>query len=89
MDYALGALTGRGSTSWAKTSPGRRTTSSAPIPGLRVPEPSAARPGECRPSSWAAARAVSWAGTDFGETRVQLDVTFGASEQVDLYAGGE
>jgi hypothetical protein len=89
IDYALGALTGRRFHFLGEEIARAQQASTEPIAGLRAPEPSTASPwgvpaffmgtGSRGELGW------SW----FGETRGQLDLTYGASDQVDLYGGAE
>jgi hypothetical protein len=89
VDYALGALTGRRFHFLGEGIARAQDVSGAPIAGLRAPEPSVASPWGV-PAFFMGRGSrgeLSW--SRFGETRGQLDVTFGASERVDLYAGAE
>jgi hypothetical protein len=89
VDYALGALTGRRFHFLGEDVARAQQVSDAPIAGLRVPELSTRTPWGV-PAFFlghGSRGEVSW--SHFGETRGQLDVTFGASERVDLYAGAE
>jgi hypothetical protein len=89
VDYAFGALTGRRFHFLGEDVARAQETANAPIPGLRVPEPSTTSPWGV-PAFFVGGGShgeLGW--NDFGETRGQLDVTFGASEKVDLYAGAE
>lgn len=89
VDYAFGALTGRRFRFLGEDAARAQEASNGPIAGLRVPEASAASPWGV-PAFFMGTGSrgeVSW--NRFGETRGQLDLTLGASEQVDLYAGAE
>ena len=89
VDYAFGALTGRRFRFLGEDGARAQDPSAAPIAGLRVPEPSAASPWGVPAFFIGAGSGGQLGWSHFGETRSQLDVTFGASEQVDLYAGAE
>jgi hypothetical protein len=89
VDYAFGGLTGRRFHFLGEEMARAQDASSAPIPGLATPEPSSATPWGV-PAFFVGTGSrgeLGW--SQFGETRGQLDVTFGASERVDLYAGLE
>lgn len=89
VDYAFGALTGRRFHFLGEDVARAQVVSSAPIAGLQVPEPSTATPWGVPAFFLGTGSRGELAWSRFGETRGQLDLTFGASEQVDLYAGGE
>jgi hypothetical protein len=89
VDYAFGALTGRRLHFLGEDVARAQDASAAPIPGLRVPELSAASPWGVPAFFIGSGSRGDLGWSHFGETRGQLDVTFGASEQVDLYAGAE
>ena len=89
VDYALGAITGRRFRFIGEDLARSQDPSPAPIPGLRTPEPSAASPWGV-PAFFAGTGSrgeLGW--SRFGETRGQVDVTFGASDRVDVYGGAE
>ncbi len=89
VDYAFGALTGRRFHFLGEDQARAQDPSGAPIAGLQRPEPSVATPWGV-PAFFVGTGSrgdLGW--SNFGETRGQLDVTFGASERVDLYAGGQ
>lgn len=89
VDYALGAITGRRFHFLGEDAARAQDASPDPIPGLRTPEFSTATPWGV-PAFFMGTGSrgeVGW--SRFGETRGQLDVTFGASEGIDLYAGAE
>jgi hypothetical protein len=89
VDYALGGLTGRRFHFLGEDIARAQDASAAPIAGLRAPELSAASPWGV-PAFFIGSGSRGELGWNrFGETRLQLDVNFGASEQVDLYAGAE
>jgi hypothetical protein len=89
VDYAFGGLTGRRFHFLGEEMARAQDASAAPIPGLAAPEASSATPWGV-PAFFVGTGSrgeLGW--SQFGETRGQLDVTFGASERVDLYAGLE
>ncbi len=89
VDYALGGITARRFHFLGEDVARAQDPSSAPIPGLRTPEPSSATPWGV-PAFFVGTGSrgeLGW--SQFGETRVQIDVTFGASERIDLFAGAE
>ena len=89
VDYAFGGLTGRRFRFLGEDLARGQDASGAPVPGLRTPEPSVASPWGV-PAFFVGTGSrgeLGW--SQFGETRAQLDLTFGASERVDLYAGAE
>ena len=89
VDYALGAITGRRFRFLGEDLARAQNPSIEPIPGLRTPEPSVASPWGV-PAFFVGTGSrgeLSW--SHFGETRGQVDATFGASQRVDLYAGAE
>lgn len=89
VDYAFGALTGRRFRFVGEESARAQEASTSPILGLQVPEPSTATPYGVPAFFLGTGSRGELGWSSFGETRGQLDLTFGASEQVDLYAGGE
>jgi hypothetical protein len=89
VDYALGALTGRRFHFVGEDIARAQQLSPDPIPGLKTPELSTTTPWGV-PAFFVGTGSrgeLGW--SHFGETRGQLDLTYGASERVDLYAGGE
>ena len=89
MDYALGGLTGKRFHFLGEEMARAQDASSDPIPGLRTPEMTVASPWGV-PAFFVGSGSrgeLGW--SRFGETRGQLDVTFGATDRVDLYAGAE
>ncbi|HET6778221.1 MAG TPA: TonB-dependent receptor [Gemmatimonadales bacterium] len=89
VDYAVGALTGKPFHFIGEDVARNQLPSVDPIPGLRFPLPSTASPYGV-PGFFlgnGSRGSLSW--SHFGETRGQLDGTFGAGERVDLYFGGE
>jgi len=89
VDYALGGLTGRRFHFLGEDIARAQDVSAAPIAGLRAPELSAASPWGVPAFFIGSGSRGELGWSRFGETRGQLDVTFGASGQVDLYAGAE
>ena len=89
VDYALGALTGRRFRFLGEDAARAQEASTEPIAGLRVPQLSAGTPWGVPAFFLGSGSRGELGWSHFGETRGQLDLTFGASEQVDLYAGAE
>ena len=89
VDYAFGALTGRRFHFVGEDLAREQVASTEPIPGLRVPEPTSASPWGVPAFFMGTGSRGELGWSHFGETRGQLDLTFGASEQVDLHAGAE
>lgn len=89
VDYLLGGLTGRRLHFLGEDIARAQDASGAPIAGLSAPEPSAASPWGVPAFFMGGGSRGELGWSRFGETRGQLDVTLGASEQVDLYAGVE
>jgi hypothetical protein len=89
VDYAFGALTGRPLHFVGEDVARAQQDSPDPLAGLKTPEPSVATPWGV-PAFFVGTGSrgdLGW--SRFGETRGQLDLTYGAGDQVDLYAGGE
>jgi len=89
VDYAFGGLTGRRFHFLGEDRARAQDASSAPIPGLRTPEPSTTTPYGVPAFFLSTGSRGELGWSQFGETRGQVDLTFGASERVDLYAGAE
>ena len=89
VDYAFGALTGSRFHFLGEDLARNQVVSSEPIRGLEVPELSAATPWGVPAFFLGTGSRGELGWSHFGETRGQLDVTLGAGEQVDLYAGAE
>jgi hypothetical protein len=89
VDYGFGALTGRRFHFLGEDAARAQDPSTGPIEGLRVPEPSSASPWGVPAFFMGTGSHGELGWSRFGETRGQLDLTFGASDQVDLYAGAE
>ncbi len=89
VDYAVGAFTGSRFRFIGEELARSQAEASDPIPGLTAPEPSALSPWGV-PAFFLGGGSrgdIGW--NRFGETRLQLDMTYGAGQQVDLFAGGE
>jgi hypothetical protein len=89
VDYAFGGITGERFHFVGEDQAKSQSASSTPIPGLRTPEFSSATPWGV-PAFFAGTGSrgeLSW--SNFGETRGQVDLTFGANDRLDLYAGAE
>ncbi|MEA2722646.1 MAG: hypothetical protein QOH59_417 [Gemmatimonadales bacterium] len=89
VDYTLGGLTGRRFHFLGEDLARAQDPTGDPITGLHTPEPSTTSPWGV-PAFFVGGGSrgeLGW--SRFGETRGQLDLTFGASEQVDLYGGVE
>ena len=90
VDYKVGALTG-------SRLPRRRRRPGPRAEPVARPDPGAGRTGperrhalgRARPSSSAGASRGDLGYNRFGETRLQLDATYGGIRQVDLFVGGE
>jgi hypothetical protein len=89
VDYALGALTGKPFHFIGETTAQALQPTPDPIPGLRTPDASTATPWGVPAFFVGTGSRGDLAFSHFGETRGQLDLTYGAAERVDLYAGGE
>jgi carboxypeptidase family protein len=89
VDYRFGALTGRRFHFIGEDAARAQDQSLEPILGLKAPLPSTATPWGV-PAFFLGTGSRGHLGWNhFGETRGQLDVTYGASERLDLYFGGE
>ncbi|MGH7509158.1 MAG: TonB-dependent receptor [Gemmatimonadales bacterium] len=89
VDYAFGALTGRRFHFLGEDAARALDPSPATIAGLQVPEPSTASPWGV-PAFFVGTGSrgeLGW--SHFGQTRGQVDLTLGAGDRVDLYAGAE
>ncbi|HEU4680197.1 MAG TPA: carboxypeptidase regulatory-like domain-containing protein, partial [Gemmatimonadales bacterium] len=89
VDYAFGGITGRRFHFVGEDVARAQQASPAPIPGLHAPEPSIATPWGVPAFFMGGGSGGELSWSRFGETRGRLDVTFGASERVDIYAGAE
>jgi len=89
VDYALGALTGQRFHFLGEDIARAQQASPDPIPGFKTPDMSTATPWGV-PAFFVGTGSrgeVGW--NRFGETRSQVDATYGAGERVDFYFGGE
>ena len=90
VDYKVGALTGSRFHIVGEDEARALSQSPDPIAGLgRAGAERRARRGACRRSSSAGASRGDLAWNRFGETRLQLDATYGGIRRVDLFVGGE
>ena len=89
VDYAFGALTGDRFHFIGEDAARAQEPTLDPIPGLRTPLPSMATPYGVPAFFVGTGSRGSLGWSHFGETRGQVDGTFGAGERVDLYFGGE
>jgi Carboxypeptidase regulatory-like domain len=89
VDYAVGAVTGSRFHFIGEDAARAQTTSADPIPGFIRPEESVNSPWGVPAFFLGSASQGSLAWNRFGETRTQLDLTYGGIRQLDLYAGGE
>ena len=88
-DYAVGALTGSRFRFVGEDLARELAGSTAPIPGLREPEPSVRTPWGVPAFFMGTASRGELAWNRFGETRFQLDGTVGGVQNLDLHVGGE
>ncbi|HYF39252.1 MAG TPA: hypothetical protein VD930_06180, partial [Gemmatimonadales bacterium] len=89
VDYAVGALTGSPFHFVGEDLARNQLPSDQPIAGLGIPVLSTASPYGVPGFFLGGASRGSLGWSRFGETRGQLDATYGAGERVDLYFGGE
>lgn len=89
VDYAFGGLTGRRFHFFGEDAARVQEDVPHPVPGLQSPLPSAATPWGVPAFFLGTGSRGELGWSHFGETRGQLDATFGAGERVDLYFGGE
>jgi hypothetical protein len=89
VDYAFGGLTGKRFHFLGEEIARAQDASPAPIAGLRTPEMSASSPWGVPAFFQGTGSRGDLGWSRFGETRGQVDVTFGATDRVDLYAGAE
>jgi outer membrane receptor protein involved in Fe transport len=89
VDYAIGAITGSRFHFVGEDVARTQSTSSDPIPGFGRPEESFNSPWGVPAFFFGGASNGDLAWNRFGETRLQLDMTYGGVRQLDLYAGGE
>jgi Carboxypeptidase regulatory-like domain len=88
-DYAFGALTGKPFHFIGEDIARNQEAAVDPIPGLELPLLSTATPYGVPAFFLGAGSRGSLGWNRFGETRGQLDATYGAGERVDLFFGGE
>jgi hypothetical protein len=88
-DYRFGALTGKRFHFIGEDAARAQEQSSDPIPGLKAPLPSTTSPWGVPAFFLGTGSRGDLGWSRFGETRGQLDATYGAGERVDLYFGGE
>jgi hypothetical protein len=89
VDYGFGALSGRRFHFIGEDAARAQERSSEPIPGLKTPLPSTATPWGVPAFFLGTGSRGDLEWSHFGETRGQIDATYGASERLDLYFGGE
>ena len=89
VDYAIGALTGSRFHFIGEDSARAQSRSPDPIPGLAQPELSDATPWGVPAFFLGGASSGDLGWNRFGETRFQLDATYGGIRRVDLFVGGE
>jgi hypothetical protein len=89
VDYAFGALSGKPFHFIGEDIARSQEPSLDPLPGLAVPLASTASPYGVPAFFLGSGSRGSLGWSHFGETRGQLDATYGAGERVDLFFGGE
>jgi hypothetical protein len=89
VDYRFGALTGERFRFIGEDIARNQDPTSDPIPGFRTPLPSTASPYGVPAFFLGTGSRGSLGWSHFGETRGQLDATYGAGDRVDLMFGGE
>ena len=89
VDYAVGALTGKPFHFIGEDAARNQLPSLDPSPGLRAPLLINTSPYGVPAFFLGYGSRGNLAWSHFGETRGQLDATYGAGERVDLYFGGE
>jgi hypothetical protein len=89
VDYAVGAITGRKFHFVGEDIAEAQQDAPDPIPGLETPDLSSATPWGVPAFFMGTGSRGELGWSHFGETRGQLDLTYGAGERVDLYAGAE
>lgn len=89
VDYAFGGLTGKRFHFIGEDAARAQQSSNDPIPGLRTPLASTTTPWGVPAFFLGSGSRGDLGWNHFGETRGQLDGTYGAGERADLYFGGE
>jgi Carboxypeptidase regulatory-like domain len=89
VDYAFGALTGKRFHFVGEDQAKNQVPATEPIVGLTPPQSSTATPWGVPAFFLGSGSRGDLGWNHFGETRGQLDLTYGAGEQVDLFFGGE
>jgi hypothetical protein len=89
VDYAVGALTGSRFHFIGEDVARGQTASLDPIPGLAQPTASTATPWGVPAFFLTSASSGDLGWNHYGETRLQLDLTYGGIRRLDLYAGGQ
>jgi outer membrane receptor protein involved in Fe transport len=89
VDYKIGALTGSRFHIVGEDEAGALSQSPDPIPGLSEPVLSDATPWGVPAFFLGGSSRGDLAYNRFGETRLQLDATYGGIRRVDLFVGGE
>jgi outer membrane receptor protein involved in Fe transport len=89
VNYRVGAITGSHFHIVGEEQARAQTGSAEPIPGLVQPGLSDATPWGVPAFFLAGGSRGELGWNRFGETRLQLDATYGGFRQVDLYVGGE
>ncbi|HEU4525040.1 MAG TPA: TonB-dependent receptor [Gemmatimonadales bacterium] len=88
-DYALGALTASRFHFVGEELAENLSTSTDPIPGLREPDASVRTPWGVPAFFVGGGSKGELASNHFGETRLQIDGTFGGIPNLELHAGGQ
>jgi hypothetical protein len=89
IDFAFGGLTGKRFHFIGEDAARAQEPSPEPIPGLRTPLLSSSTPYGVPAFFLGNGSRGTLGWSHFGETRGQLDATYGAGERVDLFFGGE
>jgi outer membrane receptor protein involved in Fe transport len=88
VNYAVGAITGSRFHFLGEDLARAQSTSPDQLPGFRAPELSSDSPWGVPAFFLTGASNGDLAWNRFGETRMQLDLTYGGFRKVDIYAGG-
>ncbi len=89
VDYRLGALTGSRFHFIGEDAAQAQLDGVDPIAGLRTPELTTVSPWGVPAFFLGTGSRGDLGWNHFGETRAQMDLTYGASEQLDIVAGGQ